>query len=312
MNKLRYIAIVCAGMLSSLSAFADDGVMLINPEFYNEEQAAEYLTDSDYLNNFGTFDVQSRLRCKDCSAENVKAFVAKQVSPWDEESVGTIQRIISYLNKNIESNGYKLPLPAKVPFMLTTMAEEGDCMAYTRKEGIAIKSSATYRVSANIVAHELFHVLTRNNPEFKAAMYELIGFKTLKSDIAVPESFKNMMISNPDVEHHNTYATFKIDGKDVDCAMFIYSDREWTGRSFFDYLNIGLLEIDKEKCTLILKDGKPVIHRVGEAEDFFDKVGVGTDYIIDPEEILADNFGDVMCNYTGSELTKSMHELLQK
>lgn len=313
MNKLTKTALLCVGLLLSATIMADDNVKQINPEFFSEEQTADYLADSEYIENWGTFDVQSRLRKKEYTIDDVRNFVKRQACPWSEDAIKAVQNEIDFLNKKIVSNGYKLPLPEKVPFMLTTMIEEGDCVAYTRKDGIAIRSrSVLSSATATLVAHELFHVLTRNNPDFKAEIYKLIGFEILEKDITVPDSFKNMMISNPDVECHNSCATFTIDGKAVDCAMFIYSDREWTGRTFFDYLNIGLLEIDKKNCTLILKDGKPVIHKVSDAEDFYEKVGFGTDYIIDPEEILADNFADVLCGYTDSKLTQAIHQLLQK
>ena len=315
MNKLFAVALVCANLFTSTSSFAEKAVKLINPVFYSSEQTAEYLTSGDnYLSSWGEFDVLSRLHNDSATYNDVVDFVKKQARSWDETSTKIVKTSIEKLNKNIEANGFNLPLADKVPFMLSAMGEEGQCAAYTRREGIAISNRSVYRYPNFdiLVAHELFHVLTRNNPDFKKKIYKLIGFETLKKDIAVPESFKNKMISNPDVDHHNTYATFKIGGKKVDCAMFIFSKSKWKGGTFFDYLEVGLIEIDKKKCELVLKDGEPIIHSVSEAEDFYDKVGIGTSYIIDPEEILADNFSYVLCNSFNSKLEKSIKKLLTK
>ena len=38
------------------------------------------------------------------------------------------------------------------------------------------------------------------------------------------------------------------------------------------------------------EDGKTVIYSIDQAEDFYQKIGKNTKYIINPEEILADNF----------------------
>lgn len=315
MNKYFSRIVVCAALslFCSASSWAADAVKLINPVFYSKEQTAEYLTTGTaYLANWGTFDVLSRLKRDGVSYDDVVAFVKDQTRSWNEEDKESAMKGVAGLNAIIKKEGYKLPLPEKIPFMLSSMNEEGGCLAYTRKEGVAFGSSAEVDIDSRLIAHELFHVLTRNNPDFKKKIYELIGFNTLKKDIAVPESFKNRMISNPDVDHHNTYATFKIGGKKVDCAMFIYSDEEWNGGSFFDYLKVGLLEIDKEKCELVLKDGEPVIHDVDEAEDFYDKVGNSTSYIIDPEEILADNFSFLLCYGSDSDLCVAMRKLLLK
>ena len=311
-NKAFFSVVLCAGILVSVASLADDNVKHIKPVFYDEAQTAEYLTNGDYIDNFGTFDIQSRLHRNSGTLDDVKTLYKRQACSWRDEAINAVQSSLDKLNKNIDSLGYKLPLPENVPFMLTTMHEEGDAEAYTCKEGIALRYNIFQEETDFLIAHELFHVLSRNNQNFKREIYKLIGFEVLNNDIAVPDTFKNVMISNPDVEHHNTYAPFKIGGKSVDCAMFIYSDREYKGGSFFGYLNIGLLEIDKKKCSLVLKDGWPVIHEVSEAEDFYDKVGTTTDYIIDPEEILADNFANVLCGYVREGITQSIQELLLK
>ena len=40
----------------------------------------------------------------------------------------------------------------------------------------------------------------------------------------------------------------------------------------------------------IQENGKTVIYSIDQTEDFYDKIGKNTKYIINPEEILADNF----------------------
>lgn len=84
-------------------------------------------------------------------------------------------------------------------------------------------------------AHELFHCLTRCNREFRSEMYQVIHFTTQDKDFALPESIKEHFISNPDVEHHNSYATFVIDGEPVKCFAAFVTTRHFKkeGDSFF-------------------------------------------------------------------------------
>lgn len=312
MKRLFSNLSLCVVLCYSSSAFAEKGVKLINPQFLEEEAAKEYLTSGEYFESWGEFDIMSRVQ-KMTTLDTIKEFAQRQVYSWNEAAQERVEESVNQLNKTIQKKGYKLPLPANVPFIRTSMYEEGGAAAYTRKDGIVISHRAHYSMDmVELVAHELFHTLTRNNPKFKEEMYSLIGFKLLEKEIEVPTSFKNRMITNPDVEHHNTYATFTINGEKKDCAMYIYSSEEWRGGSFFNYMKIGLVEIDKKECKAILKDGEPIIHSIEDATDFYDIVGRNTGYVIDPEEILADNFSYVLSGYSSSTLGKSIKKIMKK
>ena len=64
-------------------------------------------------------------------------------------------------------------------------------------------------------------------------------------------------------------------------------------RSFFNYLKLMLVEVKKvdNECRYIQNEqGDPVVFDVRELPDYLKKVGENTNYVIHPEEILADNF----------------------
>ena len=179
MKKLFTSIAFFVGFFSSVPSFAADAVKLINPVFYSKEQTAEYLTTGTaYLANWGTFDVLSRLKRDGVSYDDVVAFVKDQTRSWNEEDKESAMKGVAGLNAIIKKEGYKLPLPEKIPFMLSSMNEEGGCLAHTRKEGVAFGSSAEVDIDSRLIAHELFHVLTRNNPDFKEKIYELMMLTT--------------------------------------------------------------------------------------------------------------------------------------
>ena len=98
-----------------------------------------------------------------------------------------------------------------------------------------------------------------------------------------------MRISNPDISRYDSYGTFTIGGQKQYCTMVIYTDKPYSGNTLFDYLKIGLVPLNGEFIP-VQKSGKTIIYSLDEAEDFYTQVGKNTSYVINPEEIMADNF----------------------
>lgn len=80
--------------------------------------------------------------------------------------------------------------PSEIILLKTSMKEEGNIPAYTRKNWIAVGEKALEKASAEelerLMANEVFHILSRNNPEFRKAMYAVIGFKVAQHEILLP------------------------------------------------------------------------------------------------------------------------------
>ena len=145
-----------------------------------------------------------------------------------------------------------------------------------------------------IMAHELFHCLTRNHPDFRARMYAILGFTVVDEDYDFSQEIRERIISNPDVERHNSHAAFDIGGEMVDCAVIFTTGRpfEQPGDSFFELGVTGLVPVDDLGTMYTAED----------AANFWDVFGRNTDYVIDPEETLADNFAmTILCGPDGRE-----------
>jgi hypothetical protein len=120
------------------------------------------------------------------------------------------------------------------------------------------------------------------NPEFRKDMYSLIGFTVTGTDYKLPASAFEYHISNHDVEHHDSYATFIIDGKEVDCFTDFITTKHYdeAKSDFFSVSTTALVPID----------GTDIYYTPEQASNFDDVFGTNTDYVVDPEECLADNF----------------------
>ena len=220
-------------------------------------------------------------------------FISEQVLPWTETEKEKLNSIINKISKKIEKNGFNLNLPDTVYLVKTTAKEEAEAEGYTRANYIVLKSDILTRSKdeiENTLTHELFHILTRNDSNFREKVYQIIGFN-LCNEIAYPSSIANLRITNPDAPQNDSYIRLKKGNEYIDCSMILYSKKEYSSGSFFEYINVSFLVLDGDETKKIkLINGKPVILSFREVDNFFEQVGRNTQYIIHPEEILAENF----------------------
>ena len=269
------------------------------------------VANTDYYNSLNQMDLDWRMRKKGATKEELVDFAKSCVQEFTDKEKERIADAIAYIEKRLHDMGANLPFPKDdIVFIKTNMKEEGDAGAYTHKTEIYIGASVVrcnesedgiirligvsneqlYR----LVAHELFHCLTRNSPDFRRGMYKLIGFTVMDKDIAFGPDIQQKILTNPDVEHIDNYAEFTIKGKKRKCELMVLYTHSWEEASakvgkdkatFFHFNQSVLVPIDKPNKY----------YPIEEASDFWDVIGHNTEYVLAPEETLADNFsGAVM------------------
>jgi hypothetical protein len=112
-----------------------------------------------------------------------------------------------------------------------------------------------------LIAHECFHIMSRNRPKLKNDMYKFFGFR-LNEDIDIG-------IVNPD------------------CPMNNYSI-EIDGKEYVPYLEMPTSSSLSEHTMLYCLADKTSVK--AKATKIFDMIGKTTQYLIHPEEICADFF----------------------
>lgn len=246
-----------------------------------------------YMRHLTPFDLEVRTGKSDAGKAALKQIAMEGFRDWTADEMKRMDHLMTTLNARIRQERYDLPLPDSIVIVKSDMEEEGGAGGYTRSKWIALHSSMPAKDSEEkleeVMLHELFHVLTRNNPDFKRKVYETIGFTVEDNELDFPEDLRPVHITNPDVDRFDSYATFRINGSDQRCAMVIYAARPYSGGSLFDYLKIGFVALD-ENLKPIMKEGRTVVYPLEKVENFYDKIGRNTDYVINPEEILAENF----------------------
>ncbi|MDY3267250.1 MAG: hypothetical protein SOX26_06980 [Phocaeicola sp.] len=287
--------------------------------FATRAEAQMLITDIDnFTNKLNQFDINARLQKQDGKKSEFLRLAMNETLNWGDQDKARITKSFKSILAKITKQKLKIDYPIEIVLVKTTMNEESGAGAYTRKNWIAIGEKALKESTDEnleyLLSHELFHLLTRSDKEFKQEAYSAIGFTVTDKELFFPIDIQEKRISNPDIEAYDSYATFTIQGKPQKCSMIIYTDKPYTTGGLFDYLKVGLVPLS-ENLLPIQKDGVTVIYDIKEAEDFFDKVGNNTKYIINPEEIMADNFAYLITQKKGlpnQEIIEKLADALKK
>jgi len=266
--------------------------------FAGVEEAKKRLTTKDvYIKSLGPFDRSARLKTdKTVSEKEFLEHVANQVRPW---TVGEKVRIRAVFKSIMNRLGdYDLDLPQKILLIKTTGKEEGGA-AYCRSNAIVLPQQMLIQQNAGLeklLIHELCHILLSNNSKLKESLCRVINFKKC-NDIELPEKLREVKITNPDGIKNNHYVEVEYENAVSQVVPIIYSSSPkydvTKGGEFFRYLKINLLAIEKEDGMWRYKrdeNGEPVLFELQDVPDYYNKIGSNTNYVIHPDEILAENF----------------------
>lgn len=251
-------------------------------------------SNREYYAGFSQNDLDYRMQKTGATMEEYQAFAAKQTLDFTDDEKAMLDKRLAEMAKSVAERGYTLPPLDEIVFVKTTMAEERSAGGYTHGTTVFLAASILEYLAqhtkdgdpATLVTeflwHEIFHCLTRNNPDFRANMYQLIHFTIRDTDFVLPPSVREYHISNPDVEHHDASAIFRIDGKDVECFTDFITTQHFQkkGDEFFDYATTALVPVD----------GTDVFYKPEQVSNFDEVFGANTKYVVDPEECMADNF----------------------
>ena len=244
------------------------------------------------------FDRSARLKTdQPVSEKEYLEFVQKNVLAWTDVDKQKVKQAIEAVKPKLAK--LALPLPNTIYLIVTTGEEEGGA-AYTRGDAIVFSRrqlSGSAKSLEGLVCHELFHVLSRANPELRERLYGIIGF-TKCDELELPEPLKARKITNPDAPKNDHCIQLKIDGKPAWAVPVLIARTEnydiARGGEFFDYMQFkfALVErgADTQQVKLLRQGNEPALIDGRGAAGYSEQIGRNTGYIIHPEEILAENF----------------------
>jgi len=294
--------------------------------FLDKEQAKEFLSKTDgYLKRLNLFNRQLRMGTDETvSPVQYAEFAGDQALEWTPKEKARISRLLARYHQKLAA--YGLEWPEEVKLIKTTGKEDFEA-AYTRGDAIILPQkvvSSSDAVLTGFLLHELFHIYTRHvSEERRDDLYGVIGFLPAgpapalpyllyarltpdnagrlhkRRDISLPYPIVDSAIINPDAYHNRhvipiTYGVTERYGMPV---LYSREDEPVAGAEmgFHNIVDIRLFIVAPDDLGRWRMDPDAFRRQeafVGfeEVDGFFQKTGRNTDYIIHPEEILADNF----------------------
>ena len=285
--------------------------------FATADEARRILTSrDDFVQRMSPFDRAARMKTDQAVSEaQYLAFVGQNVLDWSDAEREKLTAVLAAIGPRLAE--FKLPLPATIHLVRTTGREEGGAF-YTRGAAIMFPTRQLASGDAElrrIVCHELFHVLSRAQPELKEALYATIGFEQC-GEVEWPAELADRRITNPDAPVNDHAIELQIAGKQQWAIPIIYSkspqyDVRRRGE-FFQYLEFRFLAVERDAAgvaTRIYEDGKPVLAEPADVAGFYEQIGRNTEYIIHPEEVLADNFSLLVLGETNVKTPEVLRKM---
>lgn len=277
----------------------------------------------DFVQQLSPFDRGARMKTNQTvSTKQYLQFVRQHVQSWTHQDRQKLTIAFATVSKALAI--YPLNFPAKILMVKTSGAEEADA-AYTRTNAIMLGNTQmafSQEALQFLLFHELFHLLTRSNATLKQQLYQTIGFYRA-DNLRFPATLSHRKMTNPDAPFNDHFIRLKHQQKTIYAVPVLLANSDQydlkKGGDFFSYLQFKLLVVNHQTKTraldAILTAGQPELLAVADVPDFFTQVGRNTDYIIHPEEILAENFALLLMgakNLKNPELTKKIKHLLEQ
>jgi hypothetical protein len=278
-------------------------------------------TRDDFVRALSPFDRAARVKTASPVSEGTfLEFVGHNVLDWTEPEKASLTSTLERLR--VPFDRLALPWPKAIYFVKTTGKEEGGA-AYTRDRALILPQTmltSNRSPSPRLIAHELFHILSRGNPSLRDRLYQAIGFVKC-NEIELPETLRNRRITNPDAPANDQCIRVQVAGAEVWAVPIIFSRTDRydveQGGDFFFYMQSQLLLIDRADNSPNAKPmyagSQPRLVDFGQVRGFYEQVGRNTEYIIHPEEILADNFAVLVMgdpDVPSPEVLKKLQDVL--
>jgi hypothetical protein len=288
---MKYFLCLTIGLLSEFILQAQSKTTVVF-EYCQAKQALEILNQDDaYTRSWGLFDLQSRAGNQRGGKSDLLQKRKQSTKNWDAEYRKKVDLEWTKILQWMPETTIRFKLPAKILLIQSNMQDEGGAMGYTRENCIVLKEKVFEDDAPSLrklLLHELFHVISRYNPELRKDLYHILGF-SICNEIELSDSLRNIQIANPDAPFKDSYIRLKYQNETKEFMMFLYANRPYEGGSFFQYASVGLLEVyGNDSAKHVLRNSSILPLEV--FPDFVDQTGNNTDYIIDPEEIAAEHF----------------------
>lgn len=258
----------------------------------------------DYSERTGALERQLKVRTTRALSEAEYLHeLAADVREWSSTERERMARVIESLREPLAR--LPLPLPPRVVLVLMAGRVNGPMVAYTRGPAIYLPRAIVSADNppgalAYLLSHELFHVASRQDRAWRDAMYAAIGFLPLP-EVTLPPTLQARRMTNPDAPRLDSAIRVMVAERGTAWVVPLLQatidriDKEPPAH-FMQVMTLRWLEVGRGEAA----PAKPVVGEPPQLYDtrdlsgFFEAIGRNTPYIIHAEEIVADNFSQLV------------------
>ena len=248
------------------------------------------MANTEYFENMTQNDLDYRVGKKGATLEEFKLLAQAQGDDFTDEEKQGIDETLHRIQSRFQEIGFRYPSDLEIVFVKNKMKDEYGAIAYTHKNQIYLEGdNLDFMLSIpglldDTIAHELFHILSRNDPKFRQQIYDVFGF-TIAGEPAFSSEIRSILASNPDVEAYDSYAMFNINGVMTKAAVVTLLKKPYSD---------GAILVDHFSAGIVPYDDPNVYYTIDEVSNFWDVFGENSNYIITTEEGIADNFASAV------------------
>jgi hypothetical protein len=276
-------------------------------QFATAQQGAQILsTEDDYVRATAPLERQAKLRsAKPVSTTEFLAHMKASALEWSEADKALLLPHLLAVQTFAQKLAWQLPGPILI---VRASAALEDNLPHTRASAIVLPDAVfqNFRTPLqHLLAHEVFHVLTRAHPELKSKAYALFGFEPCRA-LALDPAVSSLRITNPDAPISEHTIALEHRGKKVHALPYIMlpSNRIQPQEGFVRNLMVYWLFMEKDaqgQCSSSQGAWPPLGSSPMQLPDLFNKIGGNTRYLFHPEEIAAENFA-ILFMFEGKQL----------
>lgn len=277
--------------------------------FRDSAQASKWIIRDDIDSFFNVVSktdmaIQMKMSRIDISRDSMlsayKIFLQKDVSDWQPEEIKAIQKLMQSAREMLDRIDPGL-FPKEINLIKSKGQAYGNDVYFTRENSIVLPENIFTNwqpdLQLRILVHELYHIISRYNPEFRENTYKTIGFSRLSGTLEIPEFLQQKMLTNPD----GIKADYAIELPDeegqthwfVPLLLSRYRSYVMGNGNYFDHLKMELFKITNDgnsQFTLVTDQSVFSSFTDNVLPAYQKKISSNTAYIIHPDEICADHF----------------------
>ncbi|QGZ94325.1 hypothetical protein [Terricaulis silvestris] len=264
-------------------------------------QAAPIFTAGDeFMAVVTPADISIRTRSAEGTRADLVRTYAGAFEPWTEAETARLEAMLSRRGAQLQTIARWLP---ETVLLVKSNGAADTSLPHTRGNAINMGQHLpdSDEELDGLFFHELFHVLSRRNAARHDETYALIGF--IPCSVELPQSVRDQTVTNPDAPLLRWATSPDANGRSIVPVLFGNPPRWDPAQPQFNrYFNLRFLQATRNaagQCAVTIENGQPVDIPGDQAVPAIHAVaGANTNYVLHAEELLADNFSQLMMGRT--------------